>query len=181
MDRIYDLQCEYKKNPMQVDIKNPRFSWKVQAEGYNVIQIKWELDVLEQISKRVVWSVSEESNRTVHIVYDGEPLQENKKYTWRVKSTLKDGRVLTSSGNDFFETGFFEADIWKGIWIGKKDREDLGNCPLFRKEVEVKEKCTRAKLFISARGLYEVSINGNIQDEYLLAQDGRTISIINSI
>lgn len=168
MNRIYDLCCEYKKNPMQTDVKVPRFSWKIEADGKDIVQVEWELLVWEEESKKVVWRKVEVSNKSVHIEYEGELLEENKRYNWRVKSILNNGKILNSEEIAFFETGLWNDAVWKGIWIGKKERKDLGNCPCFRKSFKLDKKCRRGKLFISACGLYELSVNGAVQGEYKL-------------
>lgn len=168
MNRIYGLKCEYRDNPNQIDIRNPRFSWKVEAEEHNVMQVQWKIKVKEADINRVVWEFQKNSNQSFHIEYAGDPLSENKKYLWNVESTLNDGRILTAQEPVWFETGLFSADRWRGIWIGKKDREELGNCPLFRKSFISDENYQRARIFISARGLYELSVNGKVQDDYLL-------------
>lgn len=167
MDRIYELQCEYMKNPMQIDMGQPRLGWKIEAEGRNITQTGFSIRVTDSKNGRIMWDYSEQSSCTVHIEYAGDPLMENSRYLWRVKSVLSDGRELLSE-EAFFETGLWDRDTWKGIWIGNEDREDLGNCPVFRKSFVVNGLCTRAKLFISARGLYQVAINGVKRDEYVL-------------
>ncbi|PNV61680.1 alpha-L-rhamnosidase [Clostridium sp. chh4-2] len=168
MDRIYDLCCEYKDTPMQINVKNPRFCWKIEASGCGVMQKSWEIQVEEERTGEIVWKYGEDNSRTVHIVYQGKELRENTRYKWKITSRLEDGRVLETGQLAFFETGLFQEEIWDGCWIGKGDREDLGNCPLFRKSIYLAEIPARAKIFISARGLYEMSVNGVDRDEYVL-------------
>lgn len=167
MNKVYGLQCEYKKNPTQLDIKKPRFFWKIDADGRDIVQTEWELTVWEEKSNKIVWHKCEQSNKTVHIEYEGKDLIENKKYRWTVKCKLNDGRVLIPEEDAYFETGIWNEKIWDGIWIGKKDRQELGNCPFFRKSFELDQLHDRAKLFISACGLYELSVNGKVLNEYL--------------
>ncbi len=168
MTGVYGLQCEYMKNPMQIDTGQPRLGWKIEAEGRNITQMGFLIKVTDSKDGKIMWDYSEQSDRTVHIEYAGSPLMENRRYLWRVKSILSDGRELMSE-EAFFETGLWAHDTWKNLWIKNEDREDLGNCPVFRKSFVMNKLCTRAKLFISARGLYQISVNGVIRDEYVLA------------
>lgn len=168
MNGIYGLHCEYMKNPMQIDIDRPRLGWKIRAEGQNITQVRFFIKVTDSRDGKIMWDYSEPSDRTVHIEYAGSPLMENRRYLWSVKSILSDGRELMSE-EAFFETGLWARNTWKNLWIKNEDREDLGNCPVFRKSFVMNKPCTRAKLFISARGLYQVSVNGVIREEYVLA------------
>lgn len=167
-DYLYDLQCEYRTNPTLLNISNPRFSWKIKAEGRDLLQTEWTLTVKEADTAKTVWEKSEKSSCSFHIEYQGEALKENKRYLWNVRSVLNNGKTLEGMEAAFFETGFWTGECFQGIWIGKEDREDLGNCPLFRKSFQLDKPCDRARLFISARGLYELSVNGRVYDEYLL-------------
>lgn len=172
MSKIYDLTCEYKKNPMQIDIMKPRFSWKIASDDKNITQVSWQFEVINSRTDNTVWIKEENSNRTVHICYDGEQLEANTRYYVRVSSILSNGETVGSDGTDYFETGIFDKSEWNGIWIGKKDREKkdpLGNCPMFRKTITLDKDLIRAKIFISARGLYELSVNGKALDEYVLS------------
>ena len=169
MSRIYDIQCEYMSNPIQIDTKGPRISWKIAAEGKNIKQESWHIIVRDHKTGEKVWDAAEQSDKTVHIEYNGKELLSNRRYDLAIAAVLNNNEVIVSDGDSYFETGLFDEREWKARWIGRKSRKDLGNCPVFRKEFEIKSNLTRARLFISAMGLFVPYINGAALDEYVLA------------
>jgi len=168
MNRIENMQCEYMENPELICTDHPRFSWAVVSDGRDIRVLRRKITVRDRETGAVVWHDEQEDAETVHIRYGGETLRENAAYEWQVRSFLSDGTEV-ESGRAYFETGIRDQKIWKGIWITKKDREDLKNCPVFRKTFSLREKPERAKLFISAQGLFTCSVNGIPKDEYVMA------------
>ena len=40
---VYDLQLDYKHNPLGIDNKQPHFGWKINSAGYDVKQTQYQL------------------------------------------------------------------------------------------------------------------------------------------
>jgi len=56
MLEVIDLRCEYKSNPVGIDVKRPRMSWKLKSDQRAVLQSAYELDVAEDQSfENKVW------------------------------------------------------------------------------------------------------------------------------
>lgn len=169
MNRLYDLRCEYMENPEMIDAERPRFSWKIMADGRDIVQSSWEIEVLEAETGKCVWRRQETGRDTLHITYEGSHLEDNRKYFWKVKAELSNGLVLESDEPAYFETGIRDDTVWKGIWIGKKERKGKENCPRLRRTIFVDGGCKRARLFISACGLFTLTVNGKEAGDYVLA------------
>ena len=43
-----DLTVEHKKNPVGIDISQPRFSWKVNGTGVNILQTAYSIRVADK-------------------------------------------------------------------------------------------------------------------------------------
>ena len=94
---VFDLQTEYADNPLGIDVTKPRFSWKLEANERGQYQTAYHIQVASSESELLegnpdVWDTGKvESDQSVNIVYEGEPLQSGKRYFWRVKVWDKHG------------------------------------------------------------------------------------------
>ena len=55
---VKDLTVEHKKNPVGIDIAQPRFSWKVNGTGVNILQSAYSLRVAKNDkfgSSDIIW------------------------------------------------------------------------------------------------------------------------------
>ena len=85
------------------------------------------------------------------------------RYFVRVKVT--DDKGDSAEGTTWFETGKMDTE-WSAEWITYADREEI--CPIFCKDFTVKNKITKARLYVSAAGMFEAYLNGKkIGNEYI--------------
>ncbi|MCK5209888.1 MAG: hypothetical protein KAQ79_17765, partial [Cyclobacteriaceae bacterium] len=88
---ITNLKCEYKVNPLGIDIEKPRFSWNLESNQRGVNQTAYQIFVSSSLKKLKdnqgdVWdSEKVASDISIQIYYEGNPLQSNQKYFWKVK------------------------------------------------------------------------------------------------
>jgi alpha-L-rhamnosidase len=133
------------------------------------------------------------SDNTIGISYGvggtgGSPLEPTTRYYWTVISetgingvpngvAIVDTNDLGTNGA-FWETGFFDTTMapWSGAqWISRVPCENstssskANNEPLFRKAFETRDaEIVSARLYATARGYYEFSINGEkVGDQFL--------------
>lgn len=77
---VSDLVCEYKTDPIGIDVEIPRLSWKILSEAYNVKQHAYEIRMAvspEHLTKseKLIWSTGKVvSDQSVGVVYDGPRL-----------------------------------------------------------------------------------------------------------
>lgn len=180
--KITNLKLESKKIPLGVDISKPRFSWNMESEQRGVHQKAYQILVATSDkfddNKSIVWdSKKVSSDSSIQIYYEGETLASNKKYYWKVNVWDQNGGIHTSSPI-FWTTGLFQKSDWKAKWIGLdkavgNDAPDAPGRPLsarmLRKEFNLDKEIKNATVFISGLGLYELSINGKIIGDQVLA------------
>lgn len=160
---IYDIRCEYKENPIGIDIENPRFQWKIDSEARAVRQKSFKIQVSEDRDFRdLVWDEEQSSNQSTNIEYQGENLKSRTRYYYRIKVETNKG-FSDWSQREFFEMGILNSSDWQAKWISP----DYDYAPdkyrpasLLRKEFNLKEKVKKARVYITALGLYELRING---------------------
>lgn len=117
---VYNLTCNYLKNPMGVETPNPLFSWMLQSNEKGVRQIAYRIVAassqgLFNTGMYDLWdSEKVESDRSIHVPYGGKPLKSRGKVFWKV--CVWDS---SNSKSDWSETATFEMGLLKKR-IGKQ-------------------------------------------------------------
>ena len=91
-----NLRCEYRENPLGIDVVKPRLSWVIEVRGrrsedrgqrqtaYQVLVASSE-ELLEQ-DKGDLWDSGKvESNQSIQVEYAGKPLESRMHCHWKVR------------------------------------------------------------------------------------------------
>jgi len=180
------LRCEYKENPVGIDVPKPRLSWKLSSDASerNVMQTACQLEVCMNDASfrksKLVWQSGKVvSDQSVHVVYEGDDLVSGKRYFWRIRYWDNKGRASKWSQPAYWETGLLRKEDWKAKWIEPDIPVQKGiayPCPYFRKEFSISKKVKSARLYITSRGMYEARINGKKVGEDVLSPGWTTYS-----
>lgn len=163
------LRCEYRVNPIGIDALRPRLSWEIRSQEHNVMQDTYEiraaLDRQDLAGgKNLIWNTGPvNSDRSVHVPWGGENLKSRERVYWQVRIRDNRGNISPWSEPAWFEMGLLQPGDWKADWIRADIDEDLShsNPPhWFRKEFNLKKKITKARVYATSLGLYELHING---------------------
>lgn len=167
--QITDLRCEYRVNPLGIDLARPRFSWKLASNRRGASQQAFRLvaaadhDSLTRADSLLWDSGMVKSDRSVHIPYDGPALQSRQRVYWRVRSWDEANQSTDWSDAAWFEMGLVSQDDWQAKWIGNPlvggPRSPVPS-PYFRKDFDLDQGFRSARLYITALGIYEAFING---------------------
>ncbi|MDP4185265.1 MAG: family 78 glycoside hydrolase catalytic domain [Bacteroidota bacterium] len=169
-----DLRCEYRSNPLGLDVTQPRLSWRINDDRRGASQTAYRIlvasdSLLLSTGKADVWdSGKKHSSLTSSILYNGRPLQPDKRYFWTVIVWDKNGRPTVSSTIAYWNTGLFGLKDWKGNWIDDGQDINYKPAPYFRKTFSVKKKVKRALAYICGLGYYELSLNGKKAGDHML-------------
>lgn len=131
--RPVSLECEYHINPIGIEIKNPSLSWLLEAtrEGLrNQKQTAYQVLVASRpeflsSDKGDLWNSGfVNSDRNIHVYYDGMELKSLDRCFWKVR--VKDGSGNISEWSDMasWEMGLLNRVDWKGNWIGSKEKSE---------------------------------------------------------
>ncbi|MDP4284407.1 MAG: family 78 glycoside hydrolase catalytic domain [Bacteroidota bacterium] len=169
--KVENLLIENLANPIGLGVQQPGFTWQLISDKRNVVQAAYEIKVYSSLKhKEISWSSGKVlSDQSVHVLYEGKPLQSGQKYSWQIRVWDNSGTPSSWSEPAFFETAFFDVSDWKAKWIQPGYTEDsiLRSSPLFRKQFTAKKKIKSATAYITAHGLYEAQINGQrVGDAY---------------
>lgn len=170
---VYDLQLDYKHNPLGIDNKQPHFGWKINSAGYDVKQTQYQLLVGTRSHfspQEAVWdSGLVTTDQNVHVVYSGPALASNETYFWRVRVWTNQEKKPIESSEGFWSMGLLNQQDWRAKWIGQTNEDDITRkSPYFKTEFTLANKTVeKAYLHITSKGMYEAYLNGKrIGDAY---------------
>ncbi len=165
---IQAIQVENQIAPQGVGTVAPRFSWILSSPNRQVTQKSYSIHVLS--GKKTVWKSGKvDSDQSIFVSYAGEPLQSNQAYQVAVQVWDNQGKTSKVVWTDF-KTSLLHSTDWKAKWISSGIASDSvdGRVPVLAKSFIANKEIKSARLFITARGLYEASINGKrVGDSYL--------------
>ena len=175
---IYDLKTNHQKELLGLDTA-PWFSWKIGSEEENTSQTACRIVVKN--GGETVWDTGmKESGESAFIAYGGAPLRSRTRYT--VEVTVRDNHENEASASSWFETAFLKKKDWKAKWIEspfkvRKRKKGFGNQPaatMFRRTFYLPDDIISARLYATAHGIYEASVNGQKVDDRLFAPEYST-------
>ena len=162
---VTDLKYGYQTNPLGTDSESPAFSWKIRSSARNVLQSAYQIKLYtgEGASRSLIWDSEKQSgDQSAFVSYTGSPLKATTRYYWQVRIWDTKNKASAWSPMNFFETGFLKKESWPAKWIATQQNRDKGekSSPMFRKTFSLGRNVRSARLYITAHGLYEASING---------------------
>jgi alpha-L-rhamnosidase len=164
----FDLRCEYEADPLGIDVPQPRLSWKLQDERRGASQSAYRVLVAssEELLSRDeadLWDSGEvQSADSVWVQYQGQSLSSRQRAFWKVQVRDEQGNASEYSDVTWFETGLLGEQLG-GEWIGSSLAGGARNgapAPYLRKAFLLEGQIKSARLYATALGLYEYSING---------------------
>ena len=167
-NEVKQLICEYKTNPLGIDIQNPRLSWQLVTSENNVMQTAYELKVAESPEKlksgKLVWTSGRvNSSQSISVVYNGPAFTSMQRVYWQVRVWDNKNKATAWSEPSFWEMGILKPSDWKATWITfGAEKEIKGSKPAqyFRKEFSVAKKVKSARVYATSLGLYQLHLNG---------------------
>jgi len=121
--QVTNLKCEYRRNPLGIDVSQPRLSWQLDAPQRGAAQ--WAFQVVASLDKEslfrgdsVLWDSGRiETDQSIHIPYAGPTLQSRQRIYWRVRIWDENNQPSAWSETAWFEMGFLDEVDWQGQWI----------------------------------------------------------------
>lgn len=159
-------------DPIGFHDTTPVFSWQLPQDGSVERQTAYRIVVATATAmlpdQADLWDSGKvEDSRSVQVPYRGKSLTSRQQVFWQVQFWDEQGRASHWSVPARFELGFLNNKDWSGQWIRMKQepevQEDAPACFIpeyLRKEFVLPTQVVSARLYITARGLYEVYLNG---------------------
>lgn len=163
--KAINLKTEYLVNPIGIDIRHPRLMWN--CEG-GMTQTAYR--IIAKSDGETVWDSGKVSSASMRAEYP-RLLSSRTRIEWSVTLWDETDREGESSETAFFETGLLSAGDFAAKWISGNYRVNPKKrypVDCFKKEFSA-HNVAKARLYITACGLYEALVNGKRVDDFVLA------------
>lgn len=163
--KAINLKTEYLINPIGIDIRHPRLFWN--CEG-GTKQTAYR--IVAKTDEQIVWDSGKITSESMHADYPND-LASRQRVEWNATLWDETDSEGEPSETAFFETGLLSAGDFAAKWISGNYRVN----PKKRYPVDCFEKefsahnVAKARLYITACGLYEALVNGKHVDDFVLA------------
>lgn len=153
---------------MGISVAQPRLCWRMVSERRGARQSAYQVLAASreerlQANQADLWDSGRiESDQNLHIVYEGKPPVSRQRVWWKARAWDERGE-MTESAPAWWEMGLLAREEWVGSWIGSAQ---VGSpqtslpCPYLRRAFLLDAPARAARLYITALGLFEASLNG---------------------
>ncbi len=168
--RITRLSVEHDA-PSVVGTATPRLSWQTVTDTSGWLQSRYQLRIApgDGDSSSTDWV---DSGGSVLVPWPAPPLESRERRTVQVRVQGVDGSISEWSDPVPVEAGLLDEAEWQATFVGPswdEDPESPQPCPYLRRAFEITRPVTRARLFASALGVYELELNGQRVGDQVLA------------
>ncbi len=156
--KAINLKTEYLKNPIGIDIKSPRIFWNCEGgkkqTAYRIVADNWDSGKVESGS--------------MYAEYPKE-MKPCERVNYKIK--LWDENDVEG---EWSETASFEYGIkeWQAKWISGDyivDKKKRYPVDCFKRDFQLNKDIKSARLYITACGIYEATLNGDRVGNFILA------------
>lgn len=174
MDSYYQplrLRTDSFDNPLGLTVTRPLLQWELPTpmEGESVQPTAFRIRVGEnpealQAGHCSHWDSGWIASNFNEVVYAGQTARSREHLWWQVCVQTNDGNTSPWSTAAFWESGLLELKDWQAQWLttaligGKRTGVQA---PYLRREFSLPGRPVKARLYITAQGLYECEINGH--------------------
>jgi alpha-L-rhamnosidase len=187
----FDLRCEHLAAPQGLNTRHPRFTWALRGPGRNRSQSAYRIvvdrdrDAVARGEGRL-WDSGEVASRdTLLIPYAGHALPSGETVHWAVQ-VWDEARVASDlSEPAAVHVGLRDQSDWTGKWLARALVPPGGRSPpqdtvydnpywarpadYYRREIDLNKPVSRATLYATALGVYELRLNGAMVGDQTLA------------
>lgn len=169
---ISELRFEHHRENLGVGEAKPRLSWKFSGSVLDWIQESYEIEIERPYAletRKQTYTVK--SAESVLVPWPCDPLQSGEAAAVRVRS-FGNGAQTPWSDVGQVEAGLLKPEDWTCSLIETShviDPNKSHSPTLFRRSFFVSQNLSRARLYITAHGIYEVEINGIKASDHVLA------------
>ncbi|NEE03967.1 family 78 glycoside hydrolase catalytic domain [Phytoactinopolyspora halotolerans] len=150
------LMVEHLEEACGITMAKPRLSWWLpkgctQQVAYRIRAGRWDSGMVE-------------SDQSILVPYAGPALRSREHVEWTVKVWTDAGESAWSEYGSW-EMGLLDPSDWKASWIEPftctQGEPETDRCWVFRGTANHSDLVRRARLYVTAHGIYEFFINGH--------------------
>ena len=180
---VASLRCEYRDNPLGIDVPKPRLSWVLQEPQSEISNSRFQSKrSVAQTAYQVLVASSEEllkknkgdvwdsgkvvTEQSVLVEYNGKPQESWKQCHWKVRVWDKEDTASDWSQPAAWTMGLLDSNAWQAKWIGAGTTQP--ESLLLRRDFTVNSRLRRAVVAVCGLGHYELTLNGKKVSEDVL-------------
>ncbi|MEZ5105215.1 MAG: glycoside hydrolase family 78 protein [Draconibacterium sp.] len=161
--------CEYKENPVGIDVKKPRLSWQLLSDKQDVMQTAYEIRVADSPKNlanksKQIWATGKVTgSESVNVEYGGPEPEPMQRFYWQVRVWDNYEKESKWSEPAFWEMGILDPKEWTASWISMPKEvksEDSKPAQYFRKVFTSEKRIKSARVYVTSKGTYQLFING---------------------
>jgi alpha-L-rhamnosidase len=118
MTTITQLKCEYRANPLGINVARPRLNWQMQTSRQGARQVAYRIlasshaELLTDVQPDLWDSGRIDDDQSIHVPYAGPALTSRQRVYWKVTVWDETGQSADSEAA-WFEMGLLSAAIGK--------------------------------------------------------------------
>ncbi len=162
---ISQLQIEHLYETLGIGTACPRLSWKIETATPNWRQVAYEIECFSAHGRPPSQTGRVASSQSILVEWPFAPLVSREQVSVRLRVWGTDGSESTWSAPVAIEAGLLSAADWSARFISPAWDEDTTKsnpAPYLRREFHLHSGIKSARLYITALGLYEAEINGQV-------------------
>ena len=165
--RAINLKTEHLVDPRGIDVTKPFLSWNC-CEGNR--QSAWQIKARDSTGL-LLWDSKKRQGNETRVLWEEEPLKSREEVYWSVRLWNEADEPGEWSREACFELGLLRWEDWAAQWINPEQEMQPGKrqpASYLRKSFSI-EDLGKARLYATAHGIYDIWINREHVDGYLLA------------
>ena len=163
---------EHLTDALGIGVAAPRLSWIVESTVQGWRQTAYAVEACTPDGARVAATEQVQSGESVLVAWPFAPLTARQRLHLRVRVWGEDGEPSPWSDLAPVEAGLLSPDDWSARFITPDWDEETSRAqpaPLLRREFTVRPGVLRARLYITAQGVYTAQLNGAVVGDHVLA------------
>ena len=117
------LSCEYRFNPLGIDVLQPRLAWQLRGERRGARQTTYQILVSKSKTglnePALLWDTGKVvSDKCTHVPHGGQAPTSGQRLWWQVRIWDEFDRVTAHSAPAWWEMGLLDRSARKADWIG---------------------------------------------------------------
>ncbi len=166
------VRVEHLADALGIGTASPRLSWRIETPAQNWRQIAYALEAVDAAGRERGVTGRIESDQSVLVAWPFAPLASRERVTVRVRVWGNDGGVSDWSAPIAIEAGLLAPTDWAARFTAPawdEDPKHVHPAPFLRRNFTLRAGIRTARLYVTALGLYEAHLNGQVVGDHVLA------------
>lgn len=169
--RVTDVRFEHRHDTLGIGSAQPRISWLIATELDGWWQSGYEIEAHSSDGAIYGQTGQIHADQSVLVAWPFAPLTSRQSLLVRVRVWGNNQQVSDWSQSFPLEVGLLNASDWSARFVTPTWDEDTSIMqpgPLLRREFSIRTGLAKARLYITALGVYEAQINGRVVGDHVL-------------